>query len=87
MFECYQKVLTRKKNETHQKCGAGVFLTDNIVTQSKTPHSEHDNHEKIYLDMISINNIKSDVKKMHEDYPEISHKIPVSSIFYKEVSK
>lgn len=57
------------------------------LTKNSIEHTLHENHDHIYADMKSVNNIKTEIRSLRNEYPEIVHNISVENIFYKEIAR
>lgn len=92
VYICYQTILSSPKKKTpgnfHPKCTARVTLDHSgTLTKNSIEHTLHENHDHIYADMKSVNNIKTAIRSLRNEYPEIVHNISVENIFYKEFAR
>lgn len=67
VYICYQTILSAPKKKTadnfHPKCTARVTLDrSGTLTKNSIEHTLHDNHDHIYADMKSVNNIKTEIR-------------------------
>lgn len=86
-FICYQTILS-VANELEPTCTARVLLDENgVLSRNHIAHSTHHDHERIRLDMCTANDIKSNIRFLATNFPEMSHKMSVEDVFNKQMSK
>lgn len=92
VYVCYQSILSKQKqkenDQNHINCKARVTINEGgVCERNKIPHSDHENHEIEYLDLVTRNAITDKCRFLKEHFPESAHKIPEHEIFMKELSK
>lgn len=82
---CYDTVF----NKSISKCSAKrVYNTANRYSRSTNPnHTKHGNHEIIYRDLVSLNNMKNQCRYLAQNFPTSAHKIPIKEIFLQEMAR
>lgn len=84
---CYQEML-RKKNPGATSCSARLSVDRSRPTCSSKSmaHSAHNNHELIYMDLISRNKIVDDCINLKNAVEGLSIDVPVADIFTRELA-
>lgn len=82
---CYDTILDKPNSQCPAK---RVYTKVNGHSRSTNPlHSNHENHEIIYKDLISINNVKNHCRYLAENFPTSAHKVSIKEIFLLEMAK
>lgn len=87
-YYCYERILSERDKSNGNcklKCSARVSIKNGICMRNSTQHISHDNHEKIFNDLIPANKIKTMCATLGASLP--THKISTKEIFYQELSK
>lgn len=85
-YICYQTVLI-ESDESQMKCTARVKKKGNKYFKKSLPHTKHANHEDIYRDLLSRNEIIDDSIAFSNLCNGLSMKVPVSDFFTRALSK
>lgn len=86
---CYQTIL-RKKNKNDVNCSSALHIDSKGICRRKNvrnSHTNHNNHQSIFDDLISLNNIKDDCITAKKVYEGISTSFSALDIFTRELSK
>lgn len=89
---CYDTIIAkpRKKRDSNVSvCTARCQLDERTeqCLRNKSVHSDHQNHETIYRDLISLNAMKNQCRFLAEKFPYSAHLVPISEIFLIEMAK
>lgn len=93
---CYQEMLLKQKGKPQgehtsdlTKCTSRILRNPAIQTcqRKKVAHTDHENHEKIYKDLVSRHNIYRDTVRLRDATAGLSMNVPVNDIFTRELAK
>lgn len=89
---CYDTVLTKnykKKNPSFEACPSRCVLNEStgLLRYTESSHREHDDHECIFNDLVSLNAMKDRCRYLAVNYPYSARRIPVKEIYLAEMSK
>lgn len=87
---CYEAVASKgKKKRDKIQCPARRHLDEKTgkVSCTQSQHGNHENHEIMYRDLISLNAMKDRCRYLAENFPGCAHRISVKGIFLRELSK
>lgn len=86
---CYQTVLTNSNRKVdRKKCTARRFINSKgQISKSAISHTNHDNHELIYKDLITRKSIVDTCVGVQNLLGDISVKVSVGDIFTREIAK
>lgn len=91
-YICYQTILRKnmKKNSKNKvpACTSRVKVDNHgRCTRKRISHTMHENHEKLYKDMISKNNFLDDVVTLSNQLAGLSTEVSSQDIFTRELAK
>lgn len=88
-YECYQTTLRKRKNtkREHKACTSGVVLKNGKCFPKKKGHTSHENHQKIFEDLQTLNKVKEVCIIMKENCEDLCISVPARNIFTRELSK
>lgn len=84
---CYQEML-RKTDASVIPCSSRVLVdpAKSLCTPKQICHSYHQNHERLYKDLVSRNNIVDSCVNLRNDLAGLSAEVPVADIFTREMA-
>lgn len=85
---CYQTIL-HKKDKSVVNCSSAVNIKNEMCTRKnvQNPHTNHNNHQIIYNDLITLNNIKDNCIAAKQLGEGLSMNISTCDIFTREIAK
>lgn len=89
-FSCYDNNLPKDYKSSEQqsrKCNAKVIVKEDICRRNNTDHQCHANHELVFRDLQTLNEIKERCQKVSEWCPISAHKISAKEIFMTMLAK
>lgn len=83
---CYDTIMAKKSANA---CSARCRLDESTgeCLRTVTNHCNHESHEIIFQDLVSLNAMKDQCRYLAEKFPFSAHLIPISEIFLIEMSK
>lgn len=85
---CYQQMLI-KNNKSAVDCKSRLSVDRSAMTgtRKKILHEKHDNHERVYKDLVSRNKINSDLVQLKALSDGLSIDIRSHDVFTRELAK
>lgn len=84
---CYDTIRSKNEDNNVTICHARCVAHAEKCVKTGTPHGNHEDHEIIYKDLISLNAMKDNCRLLAERFPISAKKIPVEEIFLMEMAK
>lgn len=88
-LKCFEDVKGAKKKNREEwlPCGGRRRLDANGKSWPSHNHAKHKNHESVYRDLISLNDMKEKCRFSAKNYPGLTHKMSTKIIFLTEIAK
>lgn len=84
---CYDTIISKNDINNEVFCSARCHLQQNTCVRTEAPHTNHENHEMIYKDLVSLNAMKDTCRLLAEWFPISAKNIPIKEIFLMEMAK
>lgn len=86
-YDTIERSKDKKNDPNYVVCTARCHLIGGQIFRTRSDHKANEDHEIIFRDLISLNAMKDHCRYLAKHFPFSAHKIPVSEIFYVEMSK
>lgn len=83
-LDCYDTIRNKSNTRCRAKC---IYTSANEHSRTTANHTDHENHEVTYRDLVSLNNMKDHCRYLAKNFPTSAHKVSVKEIFLLEMAK